>query len=130
MSIASSNMSQISVMFEGKEQDLETVLRESFKGIQQFLNDTEFSVIQMSAMLDQDADYKLMYAHGVEISDNVEGMLEILKELKSLPKQILPKGSKEEKLWAKQQDSDRKIAKDLKKEQVKMERLALKDITE
>jgi len=110
-----SSVGSVSVSFIGQEDTVDNVLREAIRETQQFLNGIEMSLINMAAQLEQDCEYQPMYKDYCSTIDSVDGLVSIMKELKGVSKQLLPKCSGDDKAWKSQFDLDRKREKEMEK---------------
>ena len=99
MSSVGSAFSDLLVSYCGEEVYLEQALDDIFKRIQEFHNDTHCSVRELAMMPEQDDDYMQSYKLNGTIDDRIGGIVDLMKELRSICKQILgpvPKECKEE----------------------------------
>ena len=110
MSVASSVMSTMSVSINGQEMMLETALDDTFKQLQSTLNGLHCSTRECCMVLDQDASFEDMVEKGDEISDGIDMMLVIFKELRTIIKQVMLKPeTDEEKQWLKTHIEQKKL---------------------
>ena len=87
----SSAMSEQSVSYFGEEVNLETALDSIFKQIQTFMNDTHCAVRTMAAVEDQDNDYMRALDLYHDITASIDDLLDLLKELKKISREVLGK---------------------------------------
>ena len=122
MSICS-QMSQMSVSYCGSEVSLESAVDSCFKSLQKHLNNSQCSLRSLAMLVDQDNDFKSAVRLGYEITEDVNGMQALFKELKSLVRQITPKPeSDEEKQWAKDFIAEKKLEAENEKNRKKLEK--------
>jgi hypothetical protein len=92
-----------SIMLNGDEMDLSDAIDQVFKGLQSHLNDSQSSLRQLAILSEQDGDFKVAVELSDEINLDIDGMMALFKDLKSVCKQIVGKPiSDEEKNWMKQ----------------------------
>ena len=90
MSISSA-MSDLSVSYYGEELSLEDALNDVFAKIQPFVNDTHVNVRSLAMGPEQDDDYMVAMDIYHGIIEGVDGMTELMKELKKISKEVLGK---------------------------------------
>ena len=93
ISSVSSAMSDMSVSFQGAEVPLEQALDECFVQLQQYVNGIHCGVREFVMMGDQDNDYLVELDKMLEVSDAIDDIATLFKELKSVLKQCLGKPS-------------------------------------
>ena len=125
-----SSVGSVSVMFRGEEKDIEDVLRGAIKEVQGFLNDVEMSLINLSAQVDQDCEFQPMYTESLKITDGIDGLVAVMKDLKPIAKQLLPACKGDDKKWKSDLDSKRKNEKEMEKARVALEKQSLADVKE
>ena len=85
----SSQMSDMSVSYCGSEVPLADALDQVFTELQGTLNSLHCATRTLAMMPDQDNDYLEELDQVLQISDGVDQMTELFKELKSVAKQVL-----------------------------------------
>ena len=75
-------------------------------------------------MGDQDADFLEEYKMGVTIDENIVGLVDLMKELKNIVKQIVGPVPKEHKEEVNKLKADKKKRKLIEKQNAKLETLA------
>lgn len=110
MSVAS-NVSGLSVSINGHELSLEEAINSVYEGIQRHLNDSQNSLRMLAMLLEKD---DISFRDGVEysdkVNDDVDEMLKLFKDLKSILKQIVGKPtSEEDREWLKAHNEERKM---------------------
>ena len=118
-----SAFSEMSVSFEGEEVDLETALDDIFKRIQEFHNGTHCDVRTLAMLPEQDDDYMESFKLFVGIGDNIDGITDLMKELKGITRQLIGPVPKEYK------DEVAKIKADLKRKKL-LEKQRLNSVAE
>ena len=113
MSSIGSDFSDLSVSVFGEDDvPIEQALDQVFKELQESLNNCHCEVRTMAMDLERaNGDFKISYAHHVQIEDYIDGFSCLFKELKSVSKQILPKPDKDQKMWYQEQQLKRKLQK-------------------
>ena len=107
-----SNMSVMSVSYNGEEVSLETALDDVFQKLQMTLNSMQCSVRTLAMLTDQDADFQEAVKYGDEIEDFIDNMFWLFKDLKNVNSQImLHPDTPEEKEFLKAHKVARKIKK-------------------
>ena len=113
MSVASSAMSSISVVFEGREQTLEEALDSCMQGIQKRLNNLHMEMRRLAALTEQEIDEVEDFKESVEFEDNafdlVSGMIRLLKEIPLMARDITGTAPAECKEWFAAHKEDRKV---------------------
>ena len=123
MSSIGSAFSEMSVSVMGEDDiPLEEALDKVFLELQQSLNYSHCNIREMAVALDSDPDFKVAFETHQQLDDYITDMMGLFTELKSVSKQVLPKPSKEETIWMKQQIADKKARKKVEKEREKTER--------
>jgi hypothetical protein len=117
-------MSDMSVSYCGTEIPLADALDQVFTELQGTLNSLHCYTRELGMSAEQDNDYLVDLDKTLQISDGVDEMTELFKELKSVAKQVLGAPSKELKDEAKRKIDDwklkKKLAKDAEKEAVRL----------
>jgi hypothetical protein len=90
MSVCSA-ISDLSVSYYGEEMGLEEALDDCFKKIQTFVNDCHCSVRTLAMLPEQDGDYMVALDQYHSIIESIDGMTDLMKELKSIAKEVLGK---------------------------------------
>ena len=103
MSVSSAR-SSMSVSYCGSEMPLEQALDDVFQKLQQHLNNSHCAVRSMSMLeeqsMDEDDDWKEATKYDNAIQDDVDNMIALFKDLKSISKQVLGKAPNPEmKAW-------------------------------
>ena len=113
MSSIGSNFSDLSVsVFGAEDVPIEEALDQVFKSLQESLNNCHCEVRSQTMDLEREnEDFKVAYQHQVQIENYIDGFSSLFKELKSVSKQIMPKPTKEEKVWFQEQQLKRKLEK-------------------
>jgi hypothetical protein len=132
MSIASSILSQTSVSYYGEEVNVEAALDDVFKLLGDNLNHMHVFTREICMMLDQDSDYIEGVKKSDQINDNIDGMNDLFRELKSVVKQISVKPeNQEEKDLLKAHLAQRKLEKQMEKANMAPRKKAVSsDLTE
>ena len=120
---ASSNGSQMSVSYCGEEMDFDSMCNQCFKDLQTYLNDVHCKVRKLSMVPEQDCDYMVAIDCYLQIQNGIDGISNLMKELKSVCKQVLGKPPTE----LKEQVKDKMDAYKLEK---KMQTTKLDDVKE
>ena len=97
MSICS-NASSI-VSYNGQEMEVEKAIDDLFPKIQTFINDCHCSIRELSYCEDRNETYLDALQMHLDICSNIDGMIKLFKELKSVSKQLVgppPKDMKDE----------------------------------
>ena len=128
MSVSSAR-SSMSVSYCGSEVALEEALDDVFQKLQQHLNDAHCAVRSMSMLeeqsMDEDEDFKEATKYDDIIQDDVDGMIALFKDLKSISKQVLGKPPNPDmKAWYVNHQTQRKEEKKLEKERQKLAKVA------
>ena len=117
-------MSDLSVSYYGEEVDLEQALDDIFKRIQEFHNSTHCSVRELAMMPEQDDDFLQAYELNCVIDDRIGGIVDLMRELKSICKQVLGPVPKEHKEEVAKLKADAKKRKEIEKQNAKLEKMA------
>lgn len=125
-----SNGSQISVSYFGEEMNFDTMLDNCFTQMQTYLNDLHCQVRELSMVDEQDSDYLVALDLYHSIVDNIDGLAELMSELKSVSKQVLGPCPKESKLKVKAKTDLWKQKKIEQKNKTKLEKMANLEIKE
>ena len=128
MSVSSAR-SSMSVSYCGSEVALEEALDDVFQKLQQHLNDAHCAVRSMSMLeeqsMDEDEDFKEATKYDDTIQDDVDGMIALFKDLKSISKQVLGKPPNPDmKAWYVNHQTQRKQEAQLEKERQKLAKVA------
>ncbi len=98
-----SQMSQMSVSYNGSEVPLEAALDDCFKRLQASLNNTHMDTRALAMVAEQDADWTTACQYQVNITQYIDEMMMLFKELKKVVVQVRGKpANEEEKLILKQ----------------------------
>ena len=95
-----SNMSDVSVVLNGQEVDIDTAINDTYRDIQGYLNTTQ-SQLRNLAQVEERAE-TFFYSHELctNIDHNIKEILELFKDLKSIVKQVKLKPTSEgDKQW-------------------------------
>ena len=111
---ASSNGSQMSVSYCGEEMDFDSMCNQCFKDLQAFLNDVHCKVRELSMIEEQDGDFMVAVDCYLQIQDGIDGISNLMKELKSVSKQVLGKPPTELKEQVKAKMDSYKLEKKMK----------------
>ena len=90
MSVCSA-ISDLSVSYYGEEMGLEEALDDCFKKIQTFVKDCHCSERTLAMLPEQDGDYMVALDQYHSIIESIDGMTDLMKELKSIAKEVLGK---------------------------------------
>ena len=88
---ASSNGSQMSVSYYGHEMDFDSMCDICFRDLQSHMNDIHCKVRELSMIEEQDGDFMVAVDCYLQIQNGIDGISSLLKELKSVSKQVLGK---------------------------------------
>jgi len=124
MSSIGSAMSGMSISAFGEDDmELEVALDKLFKDLQTHLNETHCQTRSLAMLSQQDADYKTALDHEAIIDENVDGMIELFKELKRILPQVIgkPQDAEEKAILA-----THKAALKARKDQAKAAEIAAK----
>lgn len=129
MSIASSCMSEVSVVLDGCEVILEQAIDDTFEGLQGHVNVTQCDLRSLCGLIDHDEfDFQGSTKLSDQIEDNISEMMELFKHLKTIVKTIRVKPVlEEEKTWLKTHNDQRKFDANKAKEDKKKEIQKRKD---
>ena len=133
MSVSSAR-SSMSVSYCGSEVALEEALDDVFQQLQQHLNNSHCAVRSMSMLeeqsIDEDSDFKDCVKYDDVIQDDIDGMIALFKDLKSISKQVLGKPPNPDmKLWYVNHQTQRKEETRLEKEREKLAKIEEKEET-
>lgn len=113
MSVASSAMSEISVVFDGKVCTLEQALDDTMRQIQKNLNALHVSMRQLAALteqeIDEEADFKESVQFEDDASDWISGMVRLLEEIPPMAAKIRGTAPAVCKEWYKAHVAERKV---------------------
>ena len=115
----------MSVSYCGSEMPLAKALDDVFQKLQQHLSDAHCAVRSMSMLeeqsIDEDSDFKEATKYDNVIQDDVNGMISLFKDLKSISKQVLGKPPNPDmKAWYAHNQTQRKQEAQLEKEREKL----------
>ena len=127
MSVSSAR-SSMSVSYCGSEMPLEEALDDVFQKLQQHLNDAHCAVRSMSMLeeqsMDEDSDFKEATKYDNAIQDDVDNMIALFKDLKSISKHVLGKPPNPDmKAWYAHNQTQRKEEARLEKERMKLAKI-------
>ena len=123
----SSNGSCISVSINGQEEvPLDDAINSTFTSLQKHLNESQNNLRMLGTLLERD---DLEFRDGVnysdKIDDDVDSMVALFKDLKSVVKQIVGRPSEEQdKEWMRLHLAERKIQMLQKKNKAKVDTVA------
>ncbi len=117
MSVSSSG-SSISINYNGQEMDLEQMLDETCKGIQHHLNDLQMQLRQVAQSDDRNDDFHEIIEFTDAIEDDIDEMIVLFEDLKSVAAQIRGKTPPDMKEWY----LDHKLKRKEKKQKEKAEK--------
>ena len=87
----SSNGSQMSVSYFGEEKDFDDMCDICFRDLQAYMNDIHCKVRQLAMIEEQDSDHLVAVDCYLQIQNGIDGISNLMKELKSVSKQVLGK---------------------------------------
>ena len=122
MSVASSSSSMMSVSVFGEEMTLNNAMDQVFKEIQSRINNCHCSIREMSMMDDRNEPYIESLKIHCDVDEFITELGALFKELKSVSKQVLGKCPKEEKQECDEYMSKRKVEREYRKAQEKIEK--------
>ena len=117
-----SGVSGFSVSYCGSEVDLECAIDDSYKNLQKHLNNSQCSLRQLAMLSEQDQDFEEAVKLYDMIEEDIDGMICLFRELKSVSKQVMGKPPPEKKDWYRKHNAQRKLDKINQKEQEKLDR--------
>jgi hypothetical protein len=131
MSVSSAK-SSMSVSYCGSEIALEDALDDVFQKLQQHLNDAHCAVRSMSMLeeqsMDEDSDFQDCTKYDDVIQDDIDGMIALFKDLKSISKQVLGKPPNPDmKLWYTHHQTQRKEEARIEKAREKLAKIEEKE---
>lgn len=96
----SSNMSDVSVVLNGEEVDIDTAINDTYRDIQGYLNTTQSQLRNLAQAGERSETFRYSHEICTNIDINIKEILELFKDLKSMVKQIrLKPTSEEDKAW-------------------------------
>lgn len=126
-----SQMSQMSVAFDGQSMSLEQAIDKGIGQLQGFLNGLQCQLRTLAMMddLSEDPveDFKEMIGYTDKVDDAIDDMDLLFGELKDVTRQILGPCPKDCKLWYKGHVTERKVAAAAEREQRKSAMAAAKE---
>ena len=107
------------VIYDGEEIDFDKAINTAFTEVQEFLNDIHVKIRELSQVPEQDSDYMVAMEINHVISNNIDGITGLQKELKSVSKQVLGKPPKDlkakidtlKKKWMEEKKDEKKDEK-------------------
>lgn len=111
----SSNGSSISINYNGEVMDLEQMLDETIKGIQKYLNHLQLELRNVAQSDDRNDSFEEIVEFTDNIDDDVDSMILLFEDLKTVSKQIRGKTPPDMKEWY----LDHKLKRKDKKQQEK-----------
>lgn len=103
-------MSDVSVVLNGEEIDIDSAINGTYRDIQGYLNTTQSQLRNLAQAEERSETFR--YSHEIcsNIDVNIKEILELFKDLKSMVKQIrLKPTSEEDKQWQIAYDTQFKI---------------------
>ena len=110
----SSNGSQMSVSYYGEEKDFDDMCDECFRDLQSYMNDIHSKVRQLAIIPEQDNNYMVSIDCYLEIQNGIDGISSLMKEFKSVSKQVLGKCPPEQNEQVKAKMDSYKLEKKMK----------------
>ena len=96
----SSNMSDVSVILNGQEVDIDTAINDTYRDIQGYLNTTQSQLRGLAQVEERSETFRYSHELCKNIDYNIREMLELFKDLKSIVKQVKLKPlCEEDKQW-------------------------------
>ena len=126
----SSNGSQMSVSFFGEERNFDEVCDECFRDLQSYLNDIHSKIRELSGIPEQDSDYMVGVDCYLQIHNGIDGISELMKELKSVCKQVLGKCPTDLKDTVKAKMDAYKLTKKMRNTTIQASKKSLDDVKE
>ena len=126
----SSNGSQMSVSFFGEEVGFDQMCDECFRDLQSYLNDVHCKVRELSMIEEQDSDHLIAVDCYLQIQNGIDGISELMKELKSVSKQVLGKCPAELKDTVKAKMDAYKLTKKMRNTTIQASKKSLDDVKE
>ena len=121
----SSCLSEVSVSINGQEIPLDDAINQTFSGIQRHLNESQNNLRMLGTLLERD---DLEFRDGVnysdKIDDDIDSMVALFKDLKSVVKQIVGKPTEEDKEWYRLHIAERKVEMLQKRNKAKVDTVA------
>jgi len=127
----SSNGSQLSINYEGKDMGVEELLDTTITAIQKHLNDLQLQLRECAQSDDRNDSFEEVVEYTDSIEDDVDSMIELFADLKDVATQIRgkppdPESKKwfeEHKLKRKEQKQKQKLEKKQTKSKIKVNKL-------
>jgi hypothetical protein len=116
-----SNISEMSVSYNGDELPLEIALDNCFRELIGYQNHLHCNVRELCQIEFQDQDYCCSLKKTLEIHDGIDEMNHLFKELKNVCSQILGKPSIDDKIEAKKILDEHKLLVNKRKELLKLQ---------
>jgi hypothetical protein len=131
----SSQMSEMSISLNGEMIDLEVAVDETFKNLQECLNNTQCDLRNLASIDERNETFEVSHSYCTKIDDNISEMNELFKSLKSIVKQIKMKPeTDEDKQFVKdfefkrrEEKNEQKRLAEIEKEQQKMRESKMND---
>ena len=96
----SSNMSDVSVILNGQEVNIDDAINDSYRDIQGYLNTTQSQLRNLAQVEERSETFRYSHELCTNIDYNIKEILELFKDLKSIVKQVrLKPTTPEEKEW-------------------------------
>lgn len=95
-----SNMSDVSVVLNGEEIDIDTAINDTYRDIQGYLNTTQSQLRNLAQVGERSETFRYSHELCTNIDANIKEILELFKDLKSVVKQIkLKPADQSDKDW-------------------------------
>lgn len=121
-----STASSATCSWMGEEVPLEQAIDSCFTQLQDRLNQMQCATRSLAMLSECDDDFKAAVEFDDSIADNVDGIIELMKELKQVSAGVRGKAPADEKAWYAQHQAQRKAEKQRIKDEVKAQKLAEK----
>ena len=83
-----SNMSDLSVVLNGSEIDVDTAINDTYREIQSHLNATQSQLRNLAQVEERSETFRYSHELCTNIDYNIKQILELFKDLKSIVKQV------------------------------------------
>lgn len=118
----------MSVSYNGSEVTLDEALDDVFTTLQQNINDCHVYVRSLAMFADRNDEYEIGLKTVLSIHDEIDSMMNLFKELKSVTKQVLGNPPASEKAAMKKITDDHAAAKKRLKDDKKAEEALVKSM--
>ena len=129
MSVSSTG-SQMSVSSCGHEMDFDDMCDECFRDLQSYMNDIHSKVRQLAIIPEQDNNYMVGVDCYLQIQNGIDGISNLMKELKSVSKQVLGKCPADLKDQVKAKMDAYKLTKKMRNTTIQASKKSLDDVKE